>query len=83
VTSIRNRGVDLPHQALVDELADAVEHAAADLARRTTDRLELVQPAACNKHGAAREQRAHPRFEQVVAPSDRATQRALSVSAIL
>src|SRR5436190_19319793 len=76
------RGVLLTDEAAVEQLRGAVQDAAADLARGSADRLELLEHRTRDEHGTAREEAPQPLVEKVVAPGDRATQRALAVGAI-
>ena len=75
-------GFLLPDEAAVEKLRGAVQHVAADLGRGSADRLELLEHRARNEHAAAREEAPQPVVEKVVAPRDRATQRALTIRSV-
>jgi hypothetical protein len=70
-------GVDLAHQALVEERLQPVEHGDAEAG--TTHRLDLLEPGTAGKHRQPVEQQATRPVEEVVAPVDGARQGLLAL----
>ena len=74
--------VRLAQQALIDELAQAREDVRADLVSRTTNGLDLFDRGAADEHGAPGEKPLQRVVQEVIAPRDRAAERALPVGSI-
>ena len=75
----RTGATQLAHQALVEQLGQAIEHRQADVRHGVADRLDRLQAGASGEHRARGEEPPGPLGEQVMAPGDRRPQGLLPV----
>src|SRR5207248_8212048 len=66
------------NQALVSQLVEPVHDIAADVLRRTANRLDLLDAGAASEDREAFEEPSRARLEQVIAPLDRPPERLLA-----
>ena len=74
--------LELPDEAVIDQLRDPVQHRPPDLTVRSAHRLELVEPGASDEDAAPPEEPLQAIIEKVVAPADRSPKRPLTVGTI-